>query len=50
MILEDLYSEPYMLFHHEETPIMSLLMSQIISFCIISQESSVYPSLQDRRY
>ena len=48
MILEDLYSVPNMLSHHEETPSMSLFMSRIIPLCIISQESSFYPSLQDQ--
>jgi len=50
LILEDLYSEPYMLSHHEENPIVSLFMRRTIPFCIISQKSSVYPSLQDRCY
>ena len=47
MIVEDLYSEPYMLSNYEETPIVSLFMSKTIPFCIISQKSSVYPNLQD---
>lgn len=48
-INEDLYSEPYMLSHHEDTLVMSLFMRRTIPFCIISQESSFYPSLQDSR-
>ena len=49
MILEDLYSVPDMLSYHEETPIVSLFMSRKIPFWIISQKSSIYPSLQDQR-
>jgi len=49
MILEDLYSVADMFSYHEETPIVSLFMSRTIPFCIISQKSSIYPSLQDRR-
>ena len=49
VILEDLYSEPYMLPLHEETPIVSLFMSRTIPFCTISPKSYVFPSLQDWR-
>jgi len=49
LILEDLYSEPCMLSHHEENPIVSLFMSKTIPLYIISQESFVLPSLHDQR-
>ena len=48
LILEDLYSEPYMLSLHEETPIVSLFMSKTNPFCTISLKSYVFPSLRDR--
>ena len=47
LILEDLYSEPRMLFLHGETPIMSLFMRRSFSFYTISPETSIFPSLQD---
>ena len=46
--MEDLYSVPDILSYHEETPIVSLFMSRTNPFYIISQKSSVYPSLQDQ--
>lgn len=47
LILEDLYSEPYMIFLHEGTPIVSLFMSRSFPFCTISLETSVLPSLRN---
>ena len=49
LILEDLYSEPHILFLREETPIMSLFMSRLFPFSTISPKTSVLPSLKERR-
>jgi len=43
LILEDLYSEPCMLFLHGETPIMSLSINISFPFCTISLKLMFFP-------